>query len=56
MKTVFPNEPRFPDYFKSETRGAPASYQNPNIYPETFYSNKKGKTRNKLLKASTTSY
>ena len=56
MKTVFQKKPKFTDYFKSETREAPASYQNPNIYPETFYSNKKGKTRNKLLKASTTSY
>jgi len=51
---VFPHEPRFPEYFKSETRQAPVSYTDPNFYPETFYA-KKVKSRNKLHKHATTS-
>jgi len=40
LKAKFPLEERFPMHFKSETRGAPASYGNPNNYPETFYTKK----------------
>ena len=55
MKHVFPHESWFPEHFKSETWGAPLGYTDPNSYPETFYTNKV-KSRNKLLKHSTTSY